>query len=187
MKSIKFTFLFLGILFSILPSAVQAQTGCYNKGLGEIICEGDTVYFKDGSATERIGTAKEVFTDGTIHIYFTLYGSTYETFREARVVSPEVPFNAGVHRGFDVHFRDGSNVHRSGEVEYVFFNGMTRILYTMYGSSYAIFRNISQIGYEVSCLSDLCTNDRVHFVDGSGVRRVGDIKAVYTDGYLKIY
>ena len=186
MNNIKFIFLVLGILFLILPSVAGAQTGCYDKGFGVVICEGDTVRIKNDSNEDRVGTAREVFSDGMIRVDYVHSGSSYTLFREARFVDPAVPCVGGICQNAQVHLYNDSNEHRSGAVTYVFADGTVYVTYQHEGSSYSLSRNVTQVGYSVTCSSDICKGDRVHFLNDSNERRSGDVLDVYSDGYVKV-
>ncbi len=123
------------------------------------------------------GTVHSVFENGAVKIKFDIDG--YGALENSHVNNLSPSVNCYKKSGICVGDNIIDSKGYSGNILYIFENGVVRAKFDGYGALEK--RKMSELSKEVDCIQNFCRNNRI--IDSSGY--VGTIKRVYSSGQVK--
>lgn len=80
---------------------------------------------------------------------------------------------------------DGGDV-RIGTAAAIYQSGKVKVKYSYSGTSYELFRQVSDVYPSVECLGDLCAGDSVQLINDGGDKRDGSILEGFANGLFRV-
>lgn len=147
------------------------------------VCIGDGVFLKNDSGEDREGIVKYVFANGIVMVSY-YYDRTYEVFRDVRNVSKTGTHTGPFTVGQSVVLVNDSGEYRVGEI--VSLSAQQAKINYFNNSTHVVYRHLSQISRELSCIRGICKGDKVHLYNDSGEDREGIAEMVFENGLVYI-